>query len=152
MTMTVAELFKRHSLHPSGPTKWGEPVPCDLPGVYVVTQHPNPLASSGVAVPIELPFELRRHWLSDQPIVYIGKAGGPDIKATLRTRIRQFYRHHHGKPSPHSGGQDVKLLGTRPLWLFWSPTPGYAPRDLESQMLKAFVAEAHHWPFANRRD
>ena len=58
----------------------------------------------GLAVPVELPPEVRERWLPDQPIVYIGKAGGPNFKSTLRKRVRQFY----GDRSPHRGG---KALG-----------------------------------------
>jgi hypothetical protein len=96
--MTVAELFERHGLRPSSPSKWGEPIPCDLPGVYVVALNPDPTWKLGLAVPAELPPEVRERWLTDQPIVYIGKAGGPNFKSTLRKRVRQFYRHRYGGP------------------------------------------------------
>ena len=42
--MTVTDLFKHQHLQPQGPTKWGEPIPCALPGVYVVTSAETEVA------------------------------------------------------------------------------------------------------------
>lgn len=150
--MTVTDLFKHQHLQPQGPTKWGEPIPCALPGVYVVTLDPDPNGRCGLAVPTELPPTLRQRWLPDQPIVYIGKAGGPNRKTTLHKRMQQFYLHKYNARSPHRGGQDVRLLRPEPLWLFWAPTPERDPREIEQLMLAAFKAAAGHRPFGNRRD
>ena len=102
--MTVGELFASNGLQPCGPVAWGIPVQCDLPGVYVVALNSDPAWQSGLPVPEELPAEMRRRWLDDQPILYIGKAGGPGYKSVLGKRLGQFYRHCYGKRSPHSRG------------------------------------------------
>lgn len=81
--MTVGELFASNGLQPCGPVAWGIPVQCDLPGVYVVALNSDPAWQSGLPVPEELPAEMRRRWLDDQPILYIGKAGGPGYKSVL---------------------------------------------------------------------
>ncbi len=105
------------------------PVQCDLPGVYVVAINSDPEWQSGLPVPEELPPKFRGRWLADQPILYIGKAGGPGFKSVLGKRLGQFYRHCHGRRSPHSGGQYVKLL-TLPLWVFWAATEN-VPREVD---------------------
>jgi hypothetical protein len=145
--MTVGELFASNGLQPCGPVAWGIPVQCDLPGVYVVALNSDPAWQSGLPVPEELPAEMRRRWLDDQPILYIGKAGGPGYKSVLGKRLGQFYRHCYGRRSPHSGGQSVKLL-TLPLWVFWAATEN-VPREVEQKMLRAFTERAGHRPFAN---
>jgi hypothetical protein len=148
--VTVTELFKCHSLQTNGPVRWGEPVLCDLAGIYVVTLNPDPACNVGIPTPAELSSMQCERWLPEQPIVYIGKAGGPSCKSTVARRMSQFYRHQWGERSPHRGGQDVKvLLPHRLLWLFWAPTP--EPRAVERQMLAAFVAAAGRRPFANRQ-
>jgi hypothetical protein len=150
--MTVRELFERHGLLASGPVSWGEPIPCDRPGVYVVTLSPDIAWNNGIPAPAELDSALRERWLPKQPILYIGKAGGPGSKSTLHKPIGQFTRHQHGDRSPHRGGEDVKLLlPHRQLWLFWAPVLT-EPRAVEGQMLVAFSEEAGRRPFANRRD
>jgi hypothetical protein len=149
--MTVTELFERNGFRPHGPSQWGETIPCDLAGIYVVTPNPDPAWNAEIPVPVELPPELRERWLPSQPILYIGKAGGPGFKSTLRKRVKQFVQHRYGNPSPHSGGQDVKLLlPHQRLWVFWAPTQD--PRAVERKMLAAFVEDAGRRPFANRQD
>lgn len=58
--MTIAELSARHGLHPQGPTPWGDPIPCEAPGVYVVTLDPDPASKRGCAIPAALPAGLHR--------------------------------------------------------------------------------------------
>jgi len=148
--MTVIELFECCGLLPNGPTAWCEPVLCDLAGVYTVTLNPNPAWNAGIPAPPELCPALRVRWLPEQPILYIGKAGGLGLKSTLRKRIRQFYRHRHGDRSPHRGGHDLKLLLPRlPVWLFWAPTEDRLA--VERKILAAFRADAGHRPFASRQ-
>jgi hypothetical protein len=80
MTITVHDVFRAARLQACGPVPWGQPVPENLPGVYVV------VADYG-------------------RVVYIGRSS-----RALRQRLREFYRHRYGARSPHRGGQDVLLL------------------------------------------
>ncbi|MGO4493875.1 hypothetical protein AB4Y86_17515, partial [Arthrobacter sp. 2YAF22_2] len=41
MTISVGELFDKCALHPAGVVKWGQQVPLDAPGVYVVASTPD---------------------------------------------------------------------------------------------------------------
>jgi hypothetical protein len=149
--MTIIELFQHQGLQAHGPVAWGEAVPCERAGVYVVSLSPDPACNTGLPAPETLPAELRVRWLAAQTIVYVGKAGGAN-KSNLSKRVEQFYRHHYGNHSPHRGGQDVhQLLPDMSLWLFWAPTQD-APRTVERRMLAEFAAKAGHRPFANRQD
>ena len=75
-------------------------------------------------------------------IVYIGRTTQP-----LQRRVGQFYRHKHGRRSPHRGGQDVKLLSC-PLWIYRAPTDD--PVGVEHRMIETFKARMNKLPFANR--
>ena len=143
--MTPQQLFQAVGLSPSGPVRWREPVPEIGPGVYVVARVASaddtgdPI-DAGVALAQERP---ARWWLPGEPVVYVGKA------VCLRTRLAQFYRHRHGDPAPHRGGQDVLLL-TCPPWVYWSRTA--EPQAAERAMLRHFKAvSGGARPFGNRR-
>ncbi|MDP9998294.1 hypothetical protein [Pseudarthrobacter sulfonivorans] len=41
MTVSVWELFEKSGLQPAGVVKWGDQVPLDRPGVYVVASTPD---------------------------------------------------------------------------------------------------------------
>jgi hypothetical protein len=74
----------------------------------------------------------------------------------VRGRLRAFYRHVHGNPSPHRGGQDVLLLLEHwPLWVYWAQVPPMQAAAIEARMLARFAdalpaGTAHRLPFANR--
>jgi hypothetical protein len=49
--------------------------------------------------------ELKHNWVEETLVVYIGKAGGDDSKATLRSRLTQYFRFGQGKNVGHYGGR-----------------------------------------------
>lgn len=92
--------------------------------------------------------ELRANWVDDADILYIGKAGGKNLKATLRQRIVALLRFGNGEPVAHWGG--------RLLWqhkdscdfrVYWAENED--PVTSESQLLKEFKSHYGKLPFAN---
>lgn len=110
LTITVTELFKTAGLQPCGPVCWLTQVTETKPGVYVIAIVPSPDAVCGPVKVDYLASEIAAHWLPMQSIIYIGRT-----RRGLSRRINEFYRHEHGKRSPHRGGQDVKSIAG-PLW------------------------------------
>ena len=147
MGISVQTIFSEAGLSPVEPLLWGQPIPWETPGVYVLALSPDPQAGNGLTCLDDLPPVIGARWLPEQPVVYIGKAGGPGSKATLRKRLTQFYRHQWGNSAPHNGRQDVHLLKT-PIWIFSAAAPD--PRPAEKAMIAAFKAHVGHRPFANR--
>lgn len=99
-------------------------------------------------VPVE---ELRRRWVRGTPVLYIGKAGGVGMKATLRGRLGAYLRHGAGHRSRHWGGRYVwQLDDAEKLLLAWLATPDREPRELEKELIRAFVEAYGVRPFANR--
>lgn len=140
---TVMQVFGEAGLRPLGPVLWGERIAESAPGIYVVALVSDP---NGRCDPVDVAYlsesELAR-WLHRQPVIYIGRT-----RRALARRLQEFYRHKHGKPSPHRGGQAVKLL-TCQLWVFWSPTND--PVQAERDMIAEFRNQTGRLPFANRR-
>jgi hypothetical protein len=135
--ITVTEVFGAAGLKPFGPVGWGTPLPETLPGVYVVAVVGD-LTDEDYFEPPD-----RERWQRDQPVVYIGRTRQP-----LSKRIKQFYRHKHGRTSPHRGGQAVLLLLCK-LCVYWAPTQ--APVEAEREMIEAFLRHTGALPYANRK-
>ena len=149
MGISVQAIFAEVGLLPVTPVPWRQPIPWETPGVYVLALSPDPQASSGRPLPDNLPIEIGARWLHDQPVIYIGKAGGVDSKSTLKKRLGQYYRHRWGESAPHNGGQDVHLLKC-PIWIFAASAS--EPLPMEKAMIAAFRTRVGHRPFANRSD
>lgn len=154
--MTVNDVFKAAGLTPSSPIRWNMESTLDVsslpdrPGVYVVARIGSP---DEPCIPCELRLRIpsalvlnsteeTNRWLPYEPVVYIGQATGQ----TLQKRLKQFHRHQCGQPSPHAGGQVVKLL-TCKLWIYWSEATN--PRGCEQTMIDAFKKRLGKNPFAN---
>jgi hypothetical protein len=140
--ITVAEIFKQVGLTPCGPKSWGTQIPERSAGVYVVALVPDSsVRLEGPVYAEYLDEREREHWLSEQPIIYIGQT------TCLSRRLSQFYRHRYGQRSPHCGGEAVKLLQCS-LWVYWSPASH--PVESERMMISAFQQAVGRKPFANR--
>jgi hypothetical protein len=119
-------------------------------GVYVVVhqldQEPEFLDSNVIDKwPPYQPAHLRERWLTDVPVVYIGKAEG---KVGLHRRVGAFSR----QATNHSGGRSLwQLEKSEDLLVAWLETPGESALAVEQQYLQAFKAEHGSYPFANRR-
>jgi hypothetical protein len=96
---------------------------------------------------------LTSNWVRGTPVVYIGKAGTPDKKATLRSRLRRFLAFGAGRAIGHWGGRLIwHLPQSENLLVCWKRTPDLPPRDVEKQMIKTFTEAFGNRPFANLMD
>jgi hypothetical protein len=92
-------------------------------------------------------------WVSDSVVLYIGRAGGPDSTATLKTRISDFVRFGAGKPVGHYGGRVIwQLEDHADLIICWKPTSVDPPAKMETQLISLFQGSFGKRPFANLRD
>lgn len=122
MPVTLEELFSAAQLSSGGTVNWGEAIPEAGPGVYVVS-----LADG--------------YWNEGESIIYIGRT------ARLARRLRQFYRHRHGDPSPHKGGEAILQLSA-PKRIHWAVAETHA--DAENRLIEAFRVKVGRMPFGNR--
>lgn len=97
--------------------------------------------------------ELKANWVNGADIIYIGKAGGEGVKATLRSRLSQYMKFGSGKPVGHKGGRYIwQLADADNLVVCWKVL-NTDPRDYERQMISDFkAAYAGNRPFANLKD
>lgn len=132
MPSTVTDLLRASGLSPEGSVRWGNRVPTDRPGIYVVaiadspeslepTLQSAPISSTAIEALLEVRPELRvdqappttadirkriaGFWLPDETVLYVGLAG-----TSLRNRINQYYKTPLGARKPHAGGWFLKLL------------------------------------------
>ena len=139
--LTVRKVFQAVGLTPHGPVRWLDRVEESRPGVYHVALVPGP---DDPCPPVDVAYladEIRIRW-NNHPLVHVGRT----IRSLSR-RISEFYRHVHGAPRPHLGGQDVKLLQCS-LWIYWCPTKRWA--EAEDEMIEYFRTKVCRIPFANR--
>jgi len=105
--------------------------------------------------PQRLTARIRRFWIPDEVILYIGLAG-----ISLSGRVGQYYNTPIGRPRPHAGGYFLKLLSNLgELWVHYAECPNF--ETAESEMLQRFCARVsplsiqglqdpgHPFPFAN---
>lgn len=156
---SVADLFICAGVPYAGVVHWGEMVPLEAPGVYVVSTNVDPNERSG---PPDCPLDsaaieallqarpestvdlnpatnalianrLRAMWPSGEPVAYIGLAG-----TSTQHRVDQFYRTLIGARAPHAGGWPVKMLDSNSLWVHYGPSDDSAAA--ECAMIQHFVA------------
>lgn len=180
---TICELFSMAAVRHEGVVRWGDPVPSNNPGIYIVSLSPDPerndcpLSSApidcakvaswlsratGLTIdnepnsrPKVLAQRLRKYWLADETILYIGQTSQP-----LRKRVRQYYRHRLGARGPHKGGQWIKTLSVLDeLFVHHAESPDHV--SVEFQLIEAFVSRVsaatkaqvgsddYAFPFAN---
>ena len=145
MPLTVAELVRIENLTAAMPVRWGTAVPEGRGGVYFITRTRDASAvPDAMAAPTTDPPSIAA-WLPQEPVLYIGKA------TSLRKRVGQFYRHRYGAPSPHRGGQRLKLLAIMDeLWVHWAVCE--SPPGVEERLLRYFRQSIGRLPFANIRN
>lgn len=99
-------------------------------------------------VPIE---KLRRNWVEETCVLYIGKAGDEHSQATLRSRLRQYLQFGAGKSRSHKGGRYIwQLEDAEDLLFCWKPLPSGNPPKEETALLAAFKCQYEgRLPFAN---
>lgn len=132
------------------------------PGVYLVlrlsNQPPLFLATStgghfkkkDPTVPITL---LQGAWVAETIVLNIGKAGGSDIQATLRSRLSQYMKYGMGKAIGHQGGRYIwQLADAQDLVICWLVTTISEPRATERELIGLFKEKYGKRPFANLID
>lgn len=94
--------------------------------------------------------ELNHNWVENTKVVYIGKAGGDDSKATLRSRLTQYFRFGQGKNVGHYGGRLIwQIKNSKELLVCWKTLPNDDPRSVEAELIRDFVTTHKKRPFAN---
>jgi hypothetical protein len=141
------------------PRQW--PVPNDAVGVYVAYRDSDAPVSFRRKNPAgqwrgdpTLPLvDLRRRWISESHVVYIGKADRPTPISvnSLRTRVAAYLKFGAGSNARHSGGYPTwQLRDASDLLIAWiAVNPPRTPAGLEGCLLKDHVAKFRALPFAN---
>jgi|TARA_B100001971_G_C18217322_1_gene554743 hypothetical protein len=94
--------------------------------------------------------ELKENWVDESLVVYIGKAGGANSKATLQSRLKQYMRFGEGEPVGHWGGRLIwQLANHRDLIICYKPLLNTEPREEEKNLILKFEAIYGIMPFAN---
>ncbi|BCW69965.1 hypothetical protein [Arthrobacter sp. NicSoilB8] len=132
MAISVQELFGLCDPTTTGTVKWKQPVPLDVPGIYIVSttadeadgigSHPEYEADfAAIARLLKLCPDIRVDgrlanesqvaarlgdlWVPNASVLYVGLAS-----TSLRGRVGSYYTTKLGKTSPHSGGWWLKTF------------------------------------------
>jgi len=93
---------------------------------------------------------LEENWIRNARVLYIGKAGGENVGATLHSRLRQYFQFGQGKNVGHKGGRYIwQLKGCYNIVVCWKELPNGDPRREERKLIEEFVTRYGRWPFAN---
>lgn len=94
--------------------------------------------------------ELENNWVKNCKTIYIGKAGGLNGNATLRSRLKQYLKFGQGKNIGHYGGRLIwQLKNHLDLTFCWLPMTEIEPREIEKKLLAYFTNQYGQRPFAN---
>ena len=96
---------------------------------------------------------LTANWVENSLVIYIGKAGSENSRATLHSRLKQYFSFGQGKNIGHYGGRFIwQLKNLADLIICWKPLVDDDPRTFENHLIKKFVTEFSKRPFANLAD
>jgi hypothetical protein len=96
--------------------------------------------------------ELKRKWVPETCVLYIGKAGGSKQKKTLSKRLGEYMDFGKGKSKPHWGGRYIWQLGDcSELEIYWLKLCSHEPAQVERALIDAFYEKYEQLPFANLR-
>lgn len=139
MPITIKQLVEEVGLSPTAikVVKWNTPIDCKNEGVYIVSLSENAVLNRTIKeLPISMNIleawikklgyftidkektqdagvvkgRLAEFWISDENILYIGKAPLRKSSGGIGNRVREFYRTAIGKAGPHAGGHWIKML------------------------------------------
>ena len=161
MPSTVADVFAAAGVSPAGVVRWQTAIPQPKAGVYAVSLTDDIASTEGACAdaPIdrarlehllaarpellldgarptaaELVDRLRRFWLADEVVLYIGLAS-----QSVRTRVGQYYTTPLGARKPHAGGWWLKTLSVlNELWVHFAATPDFSAA--EEHALRAWAS------------
>ncbi len=93
---------------------------------------------------------LENKWVDNAIVVYIGKAGGSEVTATLQSRLKQYLNFGKGKPVGHKGGRYIWQIKNHPqLIVAWKPLTNEEPVQFERSLINTFIDHYGKLPFAN---
>jgi hypothetical protein len=96
---------------------------------------------------------LKDNWVNNAKVVYIGKSGSSIGKATLYSRLNQYFSFGQGKNVGHWGGRLIwQLANAKDLIVCWKTLPDDEPREVETLLIQKFVEQFGKRPFANLCD
>jgi hypothetical protein len=138
MPTTINDLVEYFDLKKSNCVKWGENIPTEEEGIYIISLFKDPKLNIGTLdkIPIseeimnkwikkvngfkldkKLTFDkekiidrLSEFWLPDENIIYIGKAPKRNNGKGIGNRVKEFYNTDYGEKRPHAGGHWIKSL------------------------------------------
>jgi len=94
--------------------------------------------------------ELKKNWVEKSITIYIGKAGGINKKATLKSRLKQYLRFGQGFNVGHYGGRLIwQLKNHSELKFCWLTLTDIEPREFEKELISEFIKKYGKRPFAN---
>ena len=92
---------------------------------------------------------LESRWVEDTVVLYIGKGGGDEIKATLQIRLMQYAGFGRGKKYAHRGGRYIwQIQNAHELVVCWKHF-SEDPRTVEKRYIQLFKDRYGKPPFAN---
>jgi hypothetical protein len=94
--------------------------------------------------------ELKFNQVSNSQIIYIGKAGGSNVKATLRTRLSQYLSFGQTKNAGHYGGRYIwQIKEPQNLIFCWKEIQDEEPVQVERSLINHFKDQFGKIPYAN---
>lgn len=97
--------------------------------------------------------ELENNWVDKSLVVYIGKAGSGGSRASLKSRLKQYFGFGQGRNIGHYGGRLIwQLASSENLVVCWKSLPKDDPRTIEAEYIIKFKNQFGIRPFANLVD
>ena len=83
-------------------------------------------------------------------IIYIGKAGGSEVKATLHSRLGEYLSFGKTKKVGHAGGRYIWQIKNHENLIFcWKETSKNEPVNIERDLINEFIDQFGKMPYAN---
>jgi hypothetical protein len=165
MPTTIEHLRDEFNLPVFNKVSWGEPIPTNDEGVYIVSLSDSPTYNSGLQADAPISAQIIRQWLEktggfkldgkstcnsseviqriaqfwfpDESILYIGKAPKRSNGNGLRNRVNEYYKTEYGDRRPHAGGHWIKAISIlEESFVYYTMCSD--PSSVEEELLKYF--------------
>ena len=94
---------------------------------------------------------LKKKYVKDVQVMYIGKAGGTGLDATLQSRIKDYLACSRNSTCSHSGGRSIwQLKNYNELVFCWQTLENIEPGKRENELIEEFESQFGKIPFANQ--